>query len=422
LIYLCTQIRRRDINKEKDLLAIILLSLLSIPVVLLTDGILRIVIGLPLLLFFPGYTLIAALFPGKESIEWIERLALSLGMSIAVVPLIGLVLNYTPWGIRLNPVMIAIIAFILLMCGIAWYRRKDLPESDRFRVSFQVRRFIWKRQTRFDKFLSVVLVLAIVGVIGTVGYLATHPKVGERFTEFYILGAEGKAVGYSTELKLGDRGELILGIVNHEQEKTSYRVEIMVDGIENSVYTWIGDEIITREEKGEGTEGETVEVVLWEEKRQGEGKLLTDNVLYIRPLEHEEKWEGRIFYEPQQMGSEQRLEFLLFYPKLRQGHALSTLLEDDGFARIVVDEAEGEAEISLDNKAEVSRNYRLEVWQQGAVQKEIDISVNAGEQFKDEVYFPAGESVFLLYEDDELVLEDSGAELSLHLWLTVGWS
>jgi len=33
-----------------------------------------------------------------EGIDGIERVALSFGLSIAIVPLIGLVLNFTPWG------------------------------------------------------------------------------------------------------------------------------------------------------------------------------------------------------------------------------------------------------------------------------------------------------------------------------------
>jgi uncharacterized membrane protein len=323
LIYLSSRRRRRDINKDKDLIAIVLVSLISIPVVFCTDGALRIVIGLPLLLFFPGYTLIAALFPRKGSIGLLERLALSLGMSIAVVPLIGLILNYTPWGIRLTPVLISIIVYILVTCGIAWRRRKELPESDRFMLSFQVKRFPWEGQGTFDKFLSILLILAVVAAVGTVGYMVSHPKVGERFTEFYILGAEGKAEGYSTELKLGEKGELILGIVNHEQERMGCTVEIQLDSVKGGVSTWIGDEVVTGEKKSEAIEGETVEVVLWEEKRRGEGQALAGNVLKVRPLEHEEKWEGTIFYEPLQRGSGQRLEFLLFCPKLRQGHDLS---------------------------------------------------------------------------------------------------
>jgi uncharacterized membrane protein len=54
-------------------------------------------------LFFPGYVFITALFPEKKELDNLERLALSLGLSIAIVPLIGLLLNYTPWGIRLIP-------------------------------------------------------------------------------------------------------------------------------------------------------------------------------------------------------------------------------------------------------------------------------------------------------------------------------
>ena len=49
----------------------------------------RIPLGLLMVLFVPGYALIAALFPRKDDLDGIERLALSFGLSIAVVPLIG---------------------------------------------------------------------------------------------------------------------------------------------------------------------------------------------------------------------------------------------------------------------------------------------------------------------------------------------
>ncbi|MFP3976163.1 MAG: DUF1616 domain-containing protein, partial [Dehalococcoidia bacterium] len=87
-------------NREvlTDILLIAVLSLILIPLALLASGPARIVLGILFVLFFPGYMLIAALFPRKESLDGIERVALSFGLSIAVVPLIGLVLNYTPWG------------------------------------------------------------------------------------------------------------------------------------------------------------------------------------------------------------------------------------------------------------------------------------------------------------------------------------
>ena len=72
-----------------DLLIINLLVLILVVIILLfPSNVLRIIIGIPFVLFFPGYTLMAALFPRKESMENVQRVALSFGMSIAVVLLI----------------------------------------------------------------------------------------------------------------------------------------------------------------------------------------------------------------------------------------------------------------------------------------------------------------------------------------------
>jgi uncharacterized membrane protein len=57
---------------------------------------LRYVLGSLFVLFFPGYSLIEALYPREEELSPLERLALSIGLSLALVPLVGLVLNYTP--------------------------------------------------------------------------------------------------------------------------------------------------------------------------------------------------------------------------------------------------------------------------------------------------------------------------------------
>ncbi|HJJ86646.1 MAG TPA: DUF1616 domain-containing protein, partial [Methanocorpusculum sp.] len=86
-------------NIPKDLIVIavwMLLAVLSIYVPFINETFIRVIFTVPVILFIPGYVLIAALFPEKKSIDGIERFALSVGLSIAVVPLIGLVLNYTP--------------------------------------------------------------------------------------------------------------------------------------------------------------------------------------------------------------------------------------------------------------------------------------------------------------------------------------
>jgi uncharacterized membrane protein len=93
--------------------------------------------------------------------------------------------------------------------------------------------------------------------------------VGEKTTEFYILGPDGKAADYTSELVVGDEGSVIIGIVNREHETASYRVTVAIDGRENG------------------------------------------NMGPVR-LADGEKWEEQITYMPDRAGDNQRLEFYLY--------------------------------------------------------------------------------------------------------------
>jgi hypothetical protein len=83
----------------------------------------RYLLGSIFILFLPGYSLIKALFPEKE-IDNIERTALSIGMSIALVPLTVLILNYTSWGITTTTVTLSLLALTTLFATIAIARAK----------------------------------------------------------------------------------------------------------------------------------------------------------------------------------------------------------------------------------------------------------------------------------------------------------
>lgn len=86
----------------------------------------RYVFGSIIVLFLPGYSLIEALYPDEKDLSPLERLALSIGLSLAIVPLVGLVLNYTPWGIRLNPIIVATTTLITLLLLVSAYRKFSL--------------------------------------------------------------------------------------------------------------------------------------------------------------------------------------------------------------------------------------------------------------------------------------------------------
>ena len=81
----------------------------------------RYITGSVFVLYLPGYSLIKALFNKKE-LDDIERFALSVGLSLALVPLVGLLLNYTPWGIRTIPVTLSLLVLTLVFSSAALVR------------------------------------------------------------------------------------------------------------------------------------------------------------------------------------------------------------------------------------------------------------------------------------------------------------
>ena len=221
----------------KDLLIIFLTTLIAIIFIVtpkLNETIIRTILGLFLILFIPGYSLIAALFPKKEDLDGIERAALSFGLSIAVTPLIGLALNYTPWGIRLTPILISLSIFTFLMVFIALLRRMRVPEGEKFYVDFggffSSVKGMFKGESRTSKLLSIILILSIILALATTAYVIIKPKQGETFTEFYILGPGGNASGYPTNLTVRQNASVIIGIVNHEQKTVDYNLVVTSNG------------------------------------------------------------------------------------------------------------------------------------------------------------------------------------------------
>jgi len=112
-----------------------------------------------------------------------------------------------------------------------------------------------------QKILISILVVIVVA-LGFLGYIIFNPK---QFTEFYILNVEGEAKDYPEQVVLGEPIDISIGVVNHEYELTSYRIDIMVNGIKNKEIS-IGElahkekweEIVsfTLDEAGDGQEVE----------------------------------------------------------------------------------------------------------------------------------------------------------------------
>ncbi|WP_276253269.1 DUF1616 domain-containing protein [Halomontanus rarus] len=244
---------------------------------------LRVPLGLVFVLFVPGYVFIAALFPEegasptdaqtdntetlegdhtdetadaddegtiwdgqlRSGIDGIERVALSFGLSIAIVPLLGLVLNFTPWGIRLVPIMVTVTAFTLVTTALAAIRRWQLPPDERFRVPYREwlaagRAELFEPDSNTDRALNVMLVASILLAVGVVGFAIMVPPQGEQFSAVYILTedeeneSEYVAANYPTEFTLGDSEEIVVGVDNNEHRTVDYTVVVLEQEVERA--------------------------------------------------------------------------------------------------------------------------------------------------------------------------------------------
>jgi len=199
-------------------------------VVALTAGTLRVVLALPFVLVFPGYTLLSALFPRQGDLDTFRRIAFSIGLGVVILPILGLGLNYTPWGIAPLPVLVATSLFLLVTSAIGWYRQQRLPEGARIRFTAGIPFSAWRDAGGTGRVLAIFLLVAVLTAAGSLGYAVTGPGPGDRYTEFYVMGSGGEATDYPRETSAGQAVYVTLAIVNHEHEPTGYRVDIVTGG------------------------------------------------------------------------------------------------------------------------------------------------------------------------------------------------
>ena len=285
----------------------ILSAILLLVILLVPASFFRLVLALPFIIFFPGYTLLAALFSNWRDKDSLEILALSVIASIAIVGLIGLGLNLTVWGIAEVPVICSIAVFILVTSIIGLIRQARVTRQVGLIQqinSLQVFRSLIEfninlpatRLKIFSKSLTSLLLVAVIIATGVLGYTVFASKDREKYSEFYILGLNGKAHEYPLEFVMqdhrviqvnydlginstpGEWGEVTIGIVSHQQQKVSYSLKINING-EAADVNYSG--------------------------------IVVPEIKSIE-LSPGDKWEGMIGFAPRKTGDNQKVEFLFF--------------------------------------------------------------------------------------------------------------
>jgi hypothetical protein len=79
--------------------------------------------GFVLVAFLPGYCLTETLFPKQTTLDTIERITFSIGLSFAVTALTGLLLSFTPFGLTLSTSLPALAAIVVVLAVVALIRK-----------------------------------------------------------------------------------------------------------------------------------------------------------------------------------------------------------------------------------------------------------------------------------------------------------
>lgn len=233
-----------------DLAIVAALAALAVGVLLAPAIAVRIewLVGVPFLVFLPGYAVIAALFPGRPggtsrgsivgsaggngSPGWAVRVALSLVMSAVVVAVVGVAASATV-GIRLAPVAVAIGAVTLLGVAVAAVRRGRLARERR---ANPLTGSAFRTFSPGTSIQTASLVLALLVLVGAVAFVGAVPMEGESYTESYLLneGEDGDLVaeGHPTEFVAGVGHPLYVGLENHEHRTVSYEVVVLAQEVD----------------------------------------------------------------------------------------------------------------------------------------------------------------------------------------------
>ena len=216
-------------RKDWDLWSIIIGSLLLVGVAfVLPDSLFLTILSVPFVLFLPGYSAMALLFPDRR-LDIIERIALSFGLSIAIAPLVGIGLRYAPSGFSLALMMLIIAMMTLVLALLSFYTRNRMVNAylpiDPILAWCRIRSLSGKGGVT-GKVFSLLLAVAIIASTSALAYLVMNPPPEESFTEFSMLGPGRNRTVYPENLIVGEATTVYLGIANHEHRQVEYKIEV----------------------------------------------------------------------------------------------------------------------------------------------------------------------------------------------------
>lgn len=215
-------------------------------------------VGVGLVLFAPGYAVVAALFPGRprqrddrpptsvlaltrphDGVLVRERLALSFGVSVLLLPLVAVVLGAV--GVPLTTATTLTAVWVIVGAGavVGTVRRLALPEPERFDLLTVVQRVGAARPLAEDStttLLTFGLCLLVVVSLGSFAVAVAGPTQGMSYTSASLLAANESgdpvASGYPANVSQGEAVPLVVRVSNRHDTAANYTVVARLQRVE----------------------------------------------------------------------------------------------------------------------------------------------------------------------------------------------
>ncbi|WP_157972758.1 DUF1616 domain-containing protein [Haloprofundus halophilus] len=232
-------------------------------------GLPRLLLTMPLVLFLPGYALVSAIFPDRNttsrtafddavsglrnplptarSVTGVERFALAVVGSALVVPLVTLGVHLSPQPIELLPVAVGVEATTAVLLLVAFVRRATLDLDERYAPPYPTAitglfssrppEHPMRGRAEGGRLPAVALALSLLVLLSTVGYAATVPTDDEGFTEFYVEteNVDGDTQSmYQNQFAAGEPANVTFGVENREQQTESYSVVVLSERVQTN--------------------------------------------------------------------------------------------------------------------------------------------------------------------------------------------
>lgn len=196
-----------------------------------------------LVVFFPGYAIVAAVFPSNRSListdtasandlDGLFRLTLAIGTSIAASGLLGIAMHLVSIPLTRWSVTVTLSALTYGGLVIAWFRRRRLDQADRYAPGIGPRlRPVRKRAASKPLtawILPIIIVVTVFVSVSLVAATVDSPDRAESATELSVLlPSESNAAGEFPHVLSGNESQpVVISVENHESRSVEYAIVV----------------------------------------------------------------------------------------------------------------------------------------------------------------------------------------------------